>query len=95
MASLGIAYGKAGRIVELKKLLDELRGLAQKTFVSPMCFAYIHFGLGDIDKAFDWLEKAVDEQDGLLYNIPALSSLQPLRSHPRYKALLRKMNLEP
>ena len=60
-----------------------------------MCFAYIYYGLGEMDKAFDWLDKAVDEKDGLLYEITSVSYSDPLSSHPRYKAVLRKMNLEP
>ena len=45
--------------------------------------------------AFEWLEKAVEEHDAILLNLHIYRFLDPLRSHPRYKALLRKMNLEP
>ena len=58
-------------------------------------FASIYLGLGEIDAAFDWLDKAVEERDTGLLLIPASPLLKPLRSHPRYHALLRKMNLEP
>jgi len=93
LASLGLAYGKADRVIELKKLFDELNDLSKRIFVSPMCFVFIYYSLGEMDKAFDWLDKAVDEKDGLLYNIINVSFSDPLSSHPRYKAVLRKMNL--
>ncbi len=46
--------------------------------------------MGEFEKALDWFEKSVDEQAVLSHLFP---SLDPLRSHPRYHALLRKMNL--
>jgi hypothetical protein len=55
----------------------------------------IYFGLGEIDKAFDWFEKGVEERHFLISYAYSLPFFDPIRSHPRYKALLRKMNLEP
>jgi hypothetical protein len=49
-----------------------------------------------VDRAFEWLEKGVDERDLIL--VAALKTepgYDPLRSHPAFQALLRKMNLEP
>ena len=95
LGNLGAAYARAGRISEARKFLDLLQDLAQKAYVPPYSFARIHLALGETDKGFDWLEKAVDEQDykATLLLVGPLSD--PLRSHPRYRALLRKMNLEP
>jgi hypothetical protein len=53
-------------------------------------------GLGDVDQAFEWLEKGVDQRDVVV--VTGLKSdprYIALRGHPRYQALLRKMNLEP
>ena len=61
-----------------------------------MSVAYICILLGEKDKGFDWLEKAFEERDGMIINAVAVPFLSDtLRSDPRYKALLRKMNLEP
>ena len=57
--------------------------------------AMIYIGLGEIDKAFDWLERAIEERDSMILTLFRSAFFDPLRSHPRYKALLRKMNLEP
>ena len=48
-----------------------------------------------MDSAFDWFEKAVDEHDPLMLHFHVHPNYDPLRAHPRYSALLRKMNLEP
>jgi eukaryotic-like serine/threonine-protein kinase len=92
---VGWAFARAGRIDASQKLLKELQDLAQKAYVPPSPFALICLGLEETDQAFDWLEKAVDEHDQWIFFIHADNSFDPLRSHPRYHALLRKMNLEP
>jgi len=51
----------------------------------------IYLGLGEIDKTFEWFEKAYAERDGnmIYFTIPQL--LDPVRADPRYKQLLLKM----
>jgi hypothetical protein len=55
----------------------------------------MYCSLGEIEKGIEWLEKTIDQHDFII--IPSYFSpiYDPLRSHPRYKVLLRKMNLEP
>jgi len=53
----------------------------------------LYSGLGEIDVAFQWLEKAVDECENIVIQITSSPLFDPLRSHPRYPALLRKMNI--
>jgi tetratricopeptide (TPR) repeat protein len=92
---LGSAYALAGRNDEAHKLVEELYGLAEQTYVSGISFALIYSSLGEIDKTLDWIERAIEERDAptaMFLNMPLFD---PLRSHPRYHALMRKMNLEP
>jgi eukaryotic-like serine/threonine-protein kinase len=91
---LGWAYAAAGRITEARELLDEMQKTAQKAYVSPVSFAFFYLGLHDTERVFDWAEKAIDERDGMVMYTPGLHLFDPLRSHPRYQVLLRKMNLE-
>jgi eukaryotic-like serine/threonine-protein kinase len=92
---LGFAYARGGRIEDAQKLLAELQNLAQKAYASPYGFALIYLGLGEMDKCLDWMEKAVEERDLIIVTLPVSPIFDPLRSHPRYHALLHKMNLEP
>ncbi len=94
LGTLGCAYVHAGRIDEAQRLLEELQKTSQKTHVSATHFAQIYFALGEIDKCFDCLDKAVDEHDVQFFTWLDIPYVDPLRSHPRYHALLRKMNLE-
>jgi tetratricopeptide (TPR) repeat protein len=55
--------------------------------------ARIHAYRGEIDEAFDWLNRAYRQRDGAIYEIKTDWLLTKLRGDPRYKAFLRKMNL--
>jgi serine/threonine-protein kinase len=90
---LGAAYAYAGRTGAAQKILGQLQEVAQKIYVTPCSFAWINIGLGKIERGFDWFEKAVDQCDAGILHVHLHHD--QLRSHPRYQALLRKMNLEP
>jgi serine/threonine protein kinase/Tfp pilus assembly protein PilF len=93
LAYLGLARGFLRRFSEATAILDELNVLAREKYVPPTNFAWVYFGLGEGEKAFDWLEKALEEKDGMVMNV-LRASHPSIHSHPRYHALLRKMNLE-
>lgn len=95
LGGLGWVYARTGRTGEALTLLEELRARAREQYVPSWSFAAIHLGLGEIDAAFDWFEKAVDEREPLMLHFHVHPNYDPARSHPRYSALLRKMNLEP
>jgi TolB-like protein/Tfp pilus assembly protein PilF len=90
-----IAYATAGQLDEANRLLRELHDLAEQSPVSPTAFAWIYCSMGEIDKGLYWFEKAFEDHDGLIVWTHLFPIYDPIRSHPRYKALLKKMNLEP
>ena len=49
----------------------------------------------ETDESLDWLEAAVDKRYARVVRISVKLMFEHLRSHPRYHALMRKMNLEP
>ncbi len=91
---LGWAYAKAGRNGEARKVLGELQDFSRKAYALPSAFAWIYLALEEIDHGLDSMERAVAERDQWIFHMIQDSSLDPLRSHPRYRALLRRMNLE-
>ena len=74
-------------------MLRQLEELSARRYVSPYHFAYVHTGLGEHDRAMDWLERAYEERAGAIFGVKGSFLFTPLRSHPRFQALLRKMNL--
>jgi len=61
--------------------------------VPASAMLWAHLGMGDMDQAFKWMEKGVEERDLIIVCQLKLDSLFPLHGHPRCQALLRKMNL--
>jgi len=95
LTGLGWVYGSTGRAAEALKLLEELQERAQEAYVPSWSFGVIYQALGEMDKAFDWFEKAVDDHEPLMLQFNVHPNYDPLRTHTRYPALLRRMNLEP
>lgn len=94
ITTLGYIYMLTERKDEAKKVLDDLLKLSKKEHVSSFYVALVYTYLGQKDQAFEWLEKAYEERDVYLTQLKVYPLLDSLRSDPRYKALLKKMNLE-
>jgi serine/threonine-protein kinase len=92
-ALLGYIYAVSGKKDEAKKMLDERLKL-RRGWSGPYLTAMICVGLGRNDEAFEWLERSYEEREGRICWIKVDPRFDPLRSDPRYKALLKKMNLE-
>jgi serine/threonine protein kinase/Tfp pilus assembly protein PilF len=93
LAQLGQAYGLVGRVDKAREVLRQLEDRAQRTYVSPYHLAFVYTGLGDQERALDLVERAFQEHAGAVYGFKGSFLLAPLRSHPRFKALLKRMNL--
>jgi|GEM_PF-2314319 len=77
-----------------EELLKKITDKSEKTYASPAWIASIYGALGDFDRAFFLLEKAYSERDNNLQQLKTDPKLDPLRSYPRFKALLKRMNLD-
>ena len=93
LGQLGEAYAMARNQKRAREILHELEERAQSGYVSPYHFAYVYTGLGEHDKALDWLERAVAQRTGPVYSIKGSFLLTALHEHPRFQALLRQMKL--
>jgi TolB-like protein/Tfp pilus assembly protein PilF len=92
---LGLTLAASGQTAEARDILQRLHGMAKKVYVPPSSIAWIHLGLKEVDAAFEWLNRAVDECDQFMMAIKSYAFMDPIRGDPRFAALLRKMNLEP
>ena len=54
--------------------------------------ALVNVGLGNHNQAISWLQEGAKEQDPLMTFINPAWFVDPLRSDPRFQALLRRMN---
>ena len=93
LAQLGEAYGMLGRAKEARDVLRRLEERSLEWPVTPYYFAYVYTGLGELDKAIDCLEQAVSERSGGVYGLKGSFLFAPLQKHPRFIALLKRLNL--
>jgi len=92
-AGLGWVLGRAGKRAEAETLLAELEASAREGYVSPVPFSMLHIGLGNVERALDWAERAYAERRGWLAYFKVNPLLDPLRNEPRFNALLATMRL--
>jgi tetratricopeptide (TPR) repeat protein len=92
---LGLMLAYSGQAGEARDVLRQLRKMAANRYVCPTSIAWIHLGLREMDDAFQWMNRAVDECDQFMMPIKTYRFFDPLRGDPRFTSLLRKMNLQP
>src|ERR1700730_8433069 len=92
VASLAWDNGLAGKKHEARKLIAELNEIARHRYVAPSLFATAYLGLGDKDKALTWIERGYEEHDQSHLFLKVAPILDPLRSQPRFQALVHRMN---
>jgi tetratricopeptide (TPR) repeat protein len=91
---LGYCYGASGDHTRAKATLAELNQMASQRYVSPVAEAYIYIGLGDRERARDLLEQAYQSNSSMLFWLKVDRAYDPLRSDPRFIALLKKVRLD-
>ena len=92
-AALAHTYGKAGRTQEAFQTLDDLTKLAKQKYVAPYFFAGIHIGLGENDRAIEYLEKSYEEHSHWLIYLHIDPSMDGLRDNMHFQDLLRRVGL--
>jgi adenylate cyclase len=90
-AMLGYAYAVSGQRAEANELIAEL---ARERYTSPACTADIYLGLGDRDRALEWLWKAYEDRSSALVWLKVDPIYDPVRSEPRFIELLKKVGLD-
>jgi serine/threonine-protein kinase len=90
---LGLWLAKSGKRDEAVKLLGELKQEANRGYVQSYTFALIYVGLGDKVEALNWLEKQMSGRSETANLYAVAPELDDLRSEPRFKEMLKRMNL--
>ena len=88
---LGWVYAVSGRQEKARNVLNRMLDLRARRYVDAYNIGEVYAGLGEKEKAFEWLGRAYEEHAGQLICIKVDPFLKNLRSDPRYKELLKKM----
>jgi serine/threonine-protein kinase len=92
-AALAQSLGTAGRTKEALQILDDLTQLAKQKYVAPYFFAGIHIGLGENDRAIEYLQKCYKEHSHWLIYLHLDPSMDGLRDTPGFQDLLQRVGL--
>jgi eukaryotic-like serine/threonine-protein kinase len=84
----------AGRRDEAAAMLERITLRAVNDYISPVSIAYICTTMGDKDRAFENLDRAIYDRDPSILGLKSNPIFESLRSDERYHAIMRKMQLE-
>lgn len=93
LGSLGRAYAAAGKRSEAAFVLTELKEKSKKQYVLPFYIAIVYAGLGEDEKAIDWLERGYADRSNAIIFLKVDPDLDELRGNPRFQALVRRLAL--
>jgi len=85
--------GRAGEHGKAREMIEELVAAAQREYVAPLSMAHCYLGLGDVDEALAWVERAyVPGMSQWPYYLAA-PFYEPLFLHRRFQAVLDRIGL--
>ncbi len=88
---IGRVYADAGMHDEARMMITKLQGLSEEQYIDPFYIAQIYERLGELDQAFDYLERAYDLHSAGLIDLKL--DLGHLAGDPRYQDLARRMGI--
>jgi TolB-like protein/Tfp pilus assembly protein PilF len=86
---LSYALARSGQSAEARRVLEQ-----QENVGDPTRIALVHIALGDVERAFDWLERAFDTSSPFLPELKVEPRYDPIRDDPRFGDMLRRIGLE-
>jgi len=86
-------YAVMGKQSEARRLLREMEHPANGEFASPYDIASVYAALGEKATALDWMERAYKGHAAMIAFAGVDPLLNPLRSEPRFEALLHRAGL--
>jgi adenylate cyclase len=94
MTYLGCAYAKAGQKEKTIDILKTMEARWREKYFSPYCIAMVFSCLDEKDKAFEWLNIALEIQDPIIFPIKSVPEFSRLHDDPRWDSLMKQMGLE-
>jgi tetratricopeptide (TPR) repeat protein len=90
---LGYTYAKMGRREGAEQILERMLANVDSPEGKASDIAFVHFGLGNTDEAFEWFEKSIENREFEAVLIDVAIWLDDLRQDPRFNDLRKKIGL--
>jgi tetratricopeptide (TPR) repeat protein len=91
--NLARAYALSGDRHRAEATLHQLLDESKRRFVSPYSLALLYVTLGDHERAIDWLERGLERVGSGPWFLKVNPAFDPLQTHPRYQAILRRLQI--
>lgn len=93
LATLGGVLAKSGQKAEARKLLEEMRLLSARRYVSPYLVASVQTAMGETEQALESLTRGYDQRDMWMIYLGVDPGMDPLRNDSRFMRLSRGIGL--
>lgn len=93
LGELGYTLALSREPAAAKKVIKELEAMSERQYVSPMHFAKINMGLGNLSRAFEYLEQTYRDRSAWLLTLRRDPLFDDIREHPQFQDLLRRIGL--
>src|SRR5262249_5678135 len=90
---IAYVYAISGKKTRAEKTLELLQQLSTQGSVPAHYFVLIYTGLGDTNKAFEWLDKAFEQHSPIMAWLKVDPRFSPLRKDRRFTDLLSRVGL--
>ena len=85
-----LGHALSGNQAGARSELSKMKAAGEKQYVCAYEVASVHAALGETDQAFAEFDRAISDRCDCMIWLEAEPWLDPIRSDPRYRALLRK-----
>jgi serine/threonine-protein kinase len=90
---LAITYARMGRLDDARRVMGALEERIRREYLPPDALALGYAGIGDVNRAFPWLQRAVDMSSVLTMGALMWPDYESLRGDPRFQPILRQIGL--
>lgn len=91
LGAMGEIFALSGDKASARGILAQLTARALDSYVPSTCFARVHSGLGEAERALDWLEKGCEQRELPMAMLKVHPVYDPLRDEPRFQAVIERM----
>ncbi|MBI4502852.1 MAG: protein kinase [Gemmatimonadetes bacterium] len=90
-AFMAVAHARAGERHEAERIVKDLEDRSRREPASPATIALAHVALGNVDRAFEWIERGIESRDIWLLSLPSFEWWDPVRRDARFLQVMRRM----
>jgi serine/threonine-protein kinase len=94
LGDLGYTFGILGKEDDALRILEELQARSKLQYVPKYAMALIYFGLGEKEKAFNYMEQALEEKSIQIEELMLDPNFSAFRQNPEFETIQEKMNLK-